>query len=176
MTQVIAGERGALRRFEERMACVPRLLSARNRRAGGLLQHEELEDVVQDTLVAVWRKLARYDGRVPLETWVWGFCVLEYRKGLRRRGRGPGSVSYEALPEGVVPLEEAVEDRDLAPLWRAMERLDPINARILLLRHFEELSFEHIGHALDLAPKTARNRYYLAIVRLRELLSASDLL
>ena len=87
MQDALAGRAPAIVRFLARMQCVPRMLHAQNARFGRPFTPEELADVIQETLLAVWRKLSGYNGLARLETWVYRFCYLEYMRRLRAKRR-----------------------------------------------------------------------------------------
>lgn len=80
------------------MKCVPAILRAENHRLGSPLRYEEVEDLIQDTLAAVWGKIDRFLGEARLETWAYPFCVLELRSALRR----PRLLGEEPTPEHAV--------------------------------------------------------------------------
>src|SRR5262245_47547866 len=69
------GDPDASRRFIDRMRCIPKILSVLNARSGRPLDGHDLRDLTQDTLMAVWKKLDRFEGRASLETWAYRFCV-----------------------------------------------------------------------------------------------------
>ena len=113
------GDAAALQRFIERMDCVPRILSVLNARSGRRLKDHDLRDVVQDTLMAVWRKLDRFEGRASLDTWAYRFCVQEMLAAVRRRRRQPlpmsdldaglaGAIVGRAIYEGRFTLPDAL--------------------------------------------------------------------
>jgi RNA polymerase sigma-70 factor (ECF subfamily) len=178
--RVLSGGSGgaqALESFIERMRCVPRMLAAKNARLGHLLGAEELEDLAQDTLVSIWRRLDSFAGLATLETWAYTFCQLELANRLRareRRQRGVGGareLGHEAWVDGGEPRHDVLRTAfDYEHLHLAIERVGADDADVLRLKHFEELTFDEIGARLAISPNTAKTRYYRGIDRLRELL------
>ncbi len=163
----LRGSPEAVREFTERMRCVPRMLAAKNARIGQALRPEELEDLVQDTLVSIWRRLDSFAGRASLETWAYSFCHHELANRLRskqRRPQGP-ELREEEAPTKVAKVLEYDH------VYRAIDRLGGEEADIVRLKHFEELTFDGIGARLEISPNTAKTRYYRALGRLRELLA-----
>lgn len=166
--RALAREPAALERFVARMGCVPRILGTRNARAGTPLDRQELEDVVQETLTAVWNKLAGYDGTASLESWVWRFCELEFLRRLRAKGRGR-LVLQETLEgsahEPLAPAPRlALDDERLA---EGLEALDSEVGAVVRLKHYEDLTFEAIGARLGISSNTAKTRYYRGLRKLR---------
>lgn len=154
--------------FSERMGCVPRMLSAMNRRLARPLPREDIEDLVQDTLVTIWRRLEDYSGRASLETWSYPFCRYHLANRVRAHARRPRHVSMEIAPVESAELDMLFEFEDI---YTAMERLDSFTADIIRLKHYEQLSFVEMSERLRLSPNTAKTRYYRGLARLRTLLT-----
>jgi RNA polymerase sigma-70 factor, ECF subfamily len=73
-------DRGALRILYERHE--PWITARVARRCA---DHQIVEEVVQDTFVAVWRSADRYDGRGEVAAWMWGIAVHQLLHKLRPR-------------------------------------------------------------------------------------------
>ena len=174
MRAALARDPAATDALLERLVCVPRMLAARNRKLGRPLGPAELEDLAQDTLLALWRKLERYNGSAALESWVYSFCFLELMKRLRRERNAPHPLaeSLEGSPlEPHAPAQVAAVEQE--HVLAALEGLEPDEAEILRLKHFDDLTFEEIGAALGLSPNTAKTRYYRGLRKLRQRLGGT---
>ena len=172
----LRGDPVAVDRFLERMKCVPRMLAAKNRRLGARLDQTELEDLTQETLMAVWRKLPQYNGAARLETWVFRFCFLELLKRLRRR-RDRDEEADRALS----PADELRESGraetgiDFERVHLSLERLDDDEAEVIRLKHFCGLTFEEAGGRLGISSNTVKTRYYRGLRKLRGMLAETTL-
>jgi RNA polymerase sigma-70 factor (ECF subfamily) len=163
----LGGSLDARRRFAERLRCVPKILVVKNSHLGRPLSDPDLEDLVQETVLTIWKRLASYEGRASLETWAYRFChfvLLRHLRGLDRR----------AL-EKMIEVKDPSGARAWSParfeeVYHALSRVRPSESELLHLRHFEHLSFEEIGARLGLPPSTVKNHYRRAAARLRELL------
>ncbi|MCP3917365.1 MAG: sigma-70 family RNA polymerase sigma factor [bacterium] len=155
----------------ERLSCVPAMVRARHRKIGSPLDEEELTDVIQDTLVAVWAKLDRFQGRSTLETWVYGFVVRELYKGLDRYRRAARRVDFDGSEiEAVADDEKIVDADEYRIVHDSIQTIGPPGSDIIRLKHFELLTFEQIGEQLDMPTNTVKTRYYRGVNRLRSLL------
>jgi RNA polymerase sigma-70 factor (ECF subfamily) len=163
----------ALEAFLQRMKCVPRMLAYKNARMGAPMNAQELEDVAQDILLAIWGKLRSYNGQGPLESWVYRFCFLELMARLRSRGRRQRLLQELPVPPSGTDSEPACERYE--EVYRGLDNLGTEAASLLRLKHFEELTFEEIGVRLGLSANTAKTRYYRALPRLRQLLAEEAL-
>jgi RNA polymerase sigma-70 factor (ECF subfamily) len=168
---VLAREVLAIQEFTNRLKCVPRILTAQSAKNGRPLDPHDLADLVQDVTVIVLQKLEEYEGRAPLEGWIYRVCCLEFMNGVRRKRRGPRQIEDENLMTPTGPAPEG-PDRDL--LARAIARVGGVEAEAICLKHFESMTFEEIGARLCVPVSTIKTRYYRGMVKLEEILSAAE--
>ncbi len=103
------GDRAALAELYGRHA--PWLLLRLSRRCG---DPGMVDEVVQDTFVAVWRGASRWDGRGEVAAWIWGIGVRRLLDALRRR---PAATAFWAKwQDNDSRVEQSAEERVL-PVW-----------------------------------------------------------
>lgn len=166
----LGGDRAAADLLAQRLMCVPRVLGAINARRGGRLSSHDLEDLIGDCLLGIWRKLDSYHGEATLEGWLYRFCFLEFMNKARLLSRRP-EVSRPELAHhesSTDPLDRDLEREDLE---RTLDHLGPPDADVVRLKHFDELTFEGIAQALGITTKMAKTRYYRGIAWLQRELS-----
>ena len=73
---------------------------------------QDAEDLVQETLLAAWRGLDRFEGRAALRTWLYRIATNRCLNSLRDRGRRPQTSS---VPPGTP--EPPAPTRLTEPLW-----------------------------------------------------------
>ncbi len=173
VSEVLSGRQERLGELARRFCCLPRIVRALDARLGSRLQEHDLLDVAQDALVLAWQKLADYGGEARLESWLYGIARLELLNALRRRARrhARGADVTEIDPAG--PGSAPGLSLDYEVLQRALATLDPAEASVVRLKHFEELTFDEIGARLGTSPNTAKTRYYRGLARLEERLRAT---
>lgn len=154
----------------DRMLCVPRILSAKNRRLGTPLSDDELLDLVQDVLALIWRKRAEFEGRSALETWVYRIALFELMNGIRRKQRHSPRESVRVEAVSLEDPSAAAETADFRFVYEGLERLGPPDEDVIRLKHFDELTFQQIGERLDVSPNTAKTWYYRGMKKLRAML------
>ena len=169
--QVLDGDARAIEVFVRRMSCARRFLAYKSARFGAPLGVHELEDAVQATLLAVWRKLPEYTAVAPLETWVLRFAYLELLGALKLRDRRPEEL--DPLPEEALPHardESRLDPFERERLLRGLEWLERDTAELIRLKHLHQCTFEEIAARLAISINTAKTRYYRGMERLRQAL------
>ena len=132
--------------MEDRYAEVARTFGAAlERLAGGYERDPDARrDLLQEIHVALWRSLARYDGRCSLRTWVYRVTHnTAISRVVRPRTSAPTLVAIDAedlnaLAE-VVDREQGVDRRRaLDRLYALIQRLRPLDRQVMLLYLEEE--------------------------------------
>jgi RNA polymerase sigma-70 factor (ECF subfamily) len=165
LQRVLDGRPDAVRAFAERVACVAPFLRRCAQRASGWASEGAIEDLAQETYLAIWRKLGSFEGQAKLETWACGFALIEFRRWREREARslvGRGELQEEpTCPPAEVDDSSVLVEREI-------ERIGPPTSDIIHLKHVENLTFEEIGARLELSPNTAKSLHYRGLARLRE--------
>lgn len=165
---VLAGEQAAVDALVVRLGCIPRILAALNQRMGSPFGSEDLNDLTQDSLIHLWRRLESYSGQASLETWAYSFCTHGFMNELRKGQRRGRASSLEESQAEVRPVP--ADTLEFEQLHRGLQQLEDKDARVIRLKYFDDLTFEEIGARLELSPNTAKTCYYRGMRRLAELL------
>ena len=124
-----------------------------------LRSHEEAEDVVQETLLAVLaqkRDIRRLDAYISR--------AVDWN-AVKRRSRRRAIVSLDSVPE------LRVENRlDAFEVEQALEGLPPAQQSVIRLRFYLGLTFAEIGKSLSISMNTAASRGRYALANLQRLL------
>lgn len=169
----LRGDAVARQRLVERLAVLPSLLRARHRRLGSPLSADQLEDVTQSVLLALWQKLAMFDGRVPLPAWALGFGSLELLRAMHRSDRE--RQRHRELPDLADPRGGAVDEISATEHLAAMlDRLTAQDLEILQHKHVAGRTFAEIGELLDWPVASVKTRYYRALEAVRRRLPDDD--
>lgn len=171
---VLRGDEAAQQLFGDRLTCVDRILSSRNARVGRQLDRHELEDLAQEVRATVWRKLADYRPIAALSSWIYGICEFQLRNAVRRKRRRPEIAALDAAPEAVA-REDVAQPAFYGRVHAGLDRLDPLDQRIVRMKHFDSLTLDQIATALDLKLNTLKSRYFRALKRMRETLDQDHL-
>lgn len=128
------------------------------------------EDLVQETMLSVWRKASYFDpARAGVATWVFTIA-RNLRIDHLRRQRNPADLPHDPEEEPQT-LEDALlgAERDLR-VRKALSGLSPDQQTIIRLAYYSEKSQTEIAGELGIPLGTVKSRARLAMNRLRALL------
>ena len=138
-----------------------------------LVAHRQLaEDLLQDTLIAMFEHLDDFRGEAPFGVWVRRIavsrCLMAFRSPWQR-----ARVALESLtdPAAVLPVETEGRAGDLIDLDRALARLSPVTRTVVWLYDVEGWSHEEIAKAFDRTVSFSKSQLARGHARLRDDLS-----
>lgn len=153
----------------------------RRKVSGGPYQHRlDTSDVVQESLIQLWRDRVRFRGATVAELRAWMYRIAGgHLAKLRRHHRAvKRSISTTAaldetdgdqVGQWCEPSQDlALAERRLA-LSLALERLEEPLATVVKLRVFAGMAYKDIGTQLGCDAEEARNCFLRALRRLRSL-------
>jgi RNA polymerase sigma-70 factor (ECF subfamily) len=122
------------------------------------------EELAQETFVAVLRGIERYEPRATFRTYLYGIAMKILMAERRKSARRESSAATAVDPSEGSCVEEAI--------WvqRAIEQLDADHRDILLLREYEQLTYDEIAVLMRLPVNTVRSRLFRARTALRAFL------
>ncbi len=153
----------------------------------------DASDLIQEGYLEALRRLDEFiaDPSVPFYIWL-RFLVgqkvqEQHRRHLGTAGRDVGrevSIYRGAMPGASTgalaarllgnltsPSQAAVRVERKIRLQEALNRMDPLDREILVLRHYEQMANGEAAAALGLDKSAASKRYTRALVRLKEILA-----
>jgi len=135
---------------------------------------EAAEDALQEVFVSVWKSRHTYDpNRGKLTTWLHRITVNQCSKGKARKA--PANVSLEEKGVDLLEMKHSYQPEDVLinkleydRLLRAMDSLDTKHRSILVLRYFNDLSYQEIAEALEIPLGTVKSRLNQSLRYLKE--------
>jgi RNA polymerase sigma factor (sigma-70 family) len=160
--ELVATVRAAQRGDAMAMAALVDELMPYVGRICGAIALGEGEDAAQNALIAVLRNLRRLDEPRALHGWVRTIATREAVR-VARRGRSEVALDPLAAPAAAPQPDPAlgVEIRD------QLERLEPEQRAVLVLRDLEGLGEQEVAELLKLPEGTVKSRLHRARARFR---------
>ncbi len=127
-------------------------------------------DLTQEVFLRVYLKGATYTHGGTFKTWLYQIALNLARDAARRQARR----SHQTLlptADPAVEMEPAFDVRQQAEVVNAAlaELPDPLR-EVVILRHYEDLSFEAMARLLGVPATTLKSRFAVAMKKLEEVL------
>lgn len=131
------------------------------------------EEIVGDTMLAVWRGAGTFTGMSRVSTWIFGIARHKALDAIRRTSRHhQREVELDGAAEIPNPHDRPDEgvlcDELAAVTQRALVGLSCEHQEILRLVFYEELPYEEISALLGIPINTVKTRVFYAKQRLKE--------
>jgi RNA polymerase sigma factor (sigma-70 family) len=134
--------------------------------------HAMAEDLLQDTLMAVFEHIDDFRGEAPFGIWVRSIavsrCLMAFRSPWHRARVALESFAEDARPW---PVEPEGRTSDLIDLERALARLSPVTRAVVWLYDVEGWSHEEIAKGFDRSVSFSKSQLARGHARLRNDLS-----
>ena len=132
------------------------------------VSRDDIEDAAQEVFTTVFRKLATFEGRSSLRTWLCGIAVGVARNHTRKRSRRAELGAPLPARSDTSPAE-STEALDLVS--RCLADLDEGLRMVFVLAELEQLTAPEISEVLTVNVNTVYSRLRLARERFEESLA-----
>jgi RNA polymerase sigma-70 factor (ECF subfamily) len=130
------------------------------------------EELAQEVFLVILKSVQRYEPRALFRTYLYGIAVNMVYAERRKAGRQAAHAGDEkSVDSAADPATLADPDAGLV-VRDAVGRLDENDREVLLLREYEQLSYEEIAEVLRVPVNTVRSRLFRARMALRDVLVA----
>ena len=144
--------------------------------------HEDALELSQDAFAKAYQHRRSLNSKGKFFAWFYqilrNLCITHLRK---RKYRKTCSIETSDgttmdLPSAGAFAPEAVAQRNETKdrIWQALGKLDPKHREVIILRHFQNLSYEEISQMLFCNKGTITSRLYYARKRLKEILDCDE--
>ena len=137
---------------------------------------DDAYDLSQEAFIRVHRHLGKFDPEYSFKTWFFhilsNLCKnhLRHRKVKNRYTTPLEAVEGTAVSKTDRPDIAYQRNETQQRVWEAIEELPEKFKEIIILNHFEEMSYEQISRVLDIPHGSVMSRLYYARRKLREIL------
>ena len=135
------------------------------------------EDAAQETFIRAWQNLSSYRPQTPLRNWLYRIAFNAGLDMLRKEKRIlPNAIEDLNLSDGQPGLESLVSQQERTQLvQKAILSLPDASRAVLVLREYEEMSYQEISSTLDIPVGTVMSRLNYARKLLKDKLEYKSL-
>jgi RNA polymerase sigma-70 factor (ECF subfamily) len=139
---------------------------------------EDAMDLSQEAFIRAYRNIKHLKPERKFFPWFYqilkNLCISHLRKRRYRKADSLDSENCPEIPDNTdcfSPEVVAEKNEFKVKVWQAIGKLDDKHREVIILRHFQNMSYEQIAEALYCNKGTVTSRLYYARKRLEELLS-----
>lgn len=142
---------------------------------GMLGREDDARDAAQETFVAAYRNLANFRGEAKVSSWLHRIAVNQCLTTKRRQKTRSEDFLDDSIgdertfiaPPGYSPARTAEQGERLVIVRQAVNSL-PVDLRqVVVMKEFEDMTFQEISDTLELPLSTVKSRLYTAMRQLR---------
>lgn len=137
--------------------------------------HADADDVLQNSLVKIYRNIERFRGQSQLYTWMYRIATNEALTFLEQRKRqATGLAVYSE--EGALYLDQLRADQPVDGqaaqrlLEKAVEQLPPRQRTVFCLRYYEEMNYQEMSDVLATSQGSLKASYHHAVRKVEDFL------
>ena len=143
---------------------------------GMLGREDEAKDAAQETFIAAFKNLSRFRGEAKVSSWLHRIavnqCLTTKRRSKTRAEEffdhedGSDERAFVAAPQHSPGRKAEAQER--TNVVRQAVRALPTELReVVVMKEFEEMTFQEISETLDVPLSTVKSRLYTALKQLR---------
>lgn len=143
---------------------------------GMLSREDEARDAAQETFIAAYRNVANFRGEAKVSSWLHRIAVNQCLTTKRRaRTRSEEFLDDEngeeerfvVAPIDLSPSRVAEQNERFVIVRQAVNSL-PVDLRqVIVMKEFEDMTFQEISQTLELPLSTVKSRVYTALRQLK---------
>jgi RNA polymerase sigma-70 factor (ECF subfamily) len=143
---------------------------------GMLGREDDARDALQETFVAAYRNIGRFRGEAKVSSWLHRIAVNQCLTAKRRyKTRAEDLIDETAseneplfvAPSHQSPARKTEQAERLEAVRQAVSSLPPELREVIVMKEFEEMTFQEIAEILELPLSTVKSRLYTALKQLR---------
>lgn len=133
--------------------------------------YDEAAEITQEVFLAAFKSIHQFRGEANFSTWLYRIGLNHAstrRKSLHNNHQRHIALDSMEIAAGTIDPAKNVEHKEIQQqVQRALDSLDPEDARIILLRDLQDVAYEDVAEILDIPVGTVKSRLHRARLALK---------
>jgi RNA polymerase sigma factor (sigma-70 family) len=142
-----------------------------------VLNHDDADDVLQNTFVKVYQNLKKFKGDSKLFSWIYRIATNESITFINNRAKRNGMTSESFQQKQIESLKGDTYfngDEIQLKLQKAVATLPEKQQLVFRMKYYEELKYEEISEILGTSVGALKASYFHAVRKIEEFMTAAD--
>lgn len=135
--------------------------------------YNEAQDLAQEVFIKVYKQIHGFKGNSKLSTWIFRISVNTCLDWKRKNSRVK-LTSFEAIDplhnciytnnvnDNEIPEDKVINIENHKEIHKMIHNMPDIYKNVIIMYHFNDMSYEQISEALNVPKKTVETRLYRA--------------
>ena len=141
-----------------------------------VLNHDDTDDVLQNTFVKVFQNLKNFKGESKLFSWIYRIATNEAITFINQRAKKQGISSEEVQEKMINSLQAEVDydgDEIQLKLQKAVAMLPEKQQLVFKMKYFEEMKYEDMSEILETSVGALKASYFHAVKKIEDFLQTN---
>lgn len=144
-----------------------------------VLDHEDANDVIQNSMIKVYRSIHKFEGKSKLYTWLYRIATNEAITFINKKNRKATSSIDDDDNQQVVHQLKADQFFDgneaQYKLQQALATLPDKQKLVFSMRYYEELSYKEIAEVLETSVGALKASYHHAVKKIESFFKGAEI-
>ena len=141
-----------------------------------VLNHDDTDDVLQNTFIKVFNNLKKFKGDSKLYSWMFRIATNEAITFMQQRAKKQGISIEEVQQKAINKLESDIffDGNEIQlKLHKAITQLPEKQQLVFKMKYFEELKYEEMSDILTTSVGALKASYHIAVKKIEEYLKTN---
>lgn len=142
-----------------------------------VINHDDTDDVLQNTFIKVYKNIHRFKGDSKLFTWMYRISTNEAISFINKKAKQNNITIEEVKNQLISRLESDVYfegDEIQLQLQRAIATLPQKQQLVFNMKYFENHTYENLSEILDTSVGGLKSNYHIAVKKITTYLKSSE--
>ncbi|MNY27445.1 ECF RNA polymerase sigma-E factor [compost metagenome] len=143
-----------------------------------VIDHDDADDLVQDTFIKVWKNLEKFRSDSQLYTWIYRIATNEtitFLNKKKQRNNTPLDEVSSELAETLVASSHFNGDKVQLKLQQALLTLPEKQRLIFNMKYFDELKYEEISEITGTSVGALKASFHIAVKKIETFMLNEDI-
>jgi len=142
-----------------------------------VLNHDDTDDVLQNTFIKIYRNISKFQGESKLYTWMYRIATNEAITFINKRAKKQNITIEEVKDKIIANLESDVyfEGNEIQILLqKAIATLPQKQQLVFNMKYFENHTYEQLSEILETSVGGLKSSYHIAVKKITAFLKSSE--
>lgn len=140
-----------------------------------VLDHDDADDVLQNTFMKAWASLSSFKNKSKLSTWLYSIAIHEALDHARNLKRAAEMTTDDMTVANRLLADEYFDGNHAqALLMQAVATLPDVQRTVFTLRYFDDMKYCDISEILNTSEGSLKASYHIAVRKITEFVNAKE--